>query len=60
MKKKLIYPWLKKYTLRWHIRAVNERESKTTTTTTTTTTEEQDPNCLETTIIDQHQVSLTW
>jgi len=59
-KKKLIYPWLKKDTLRWHIRAMNKKGNVTKTTTNTTNAYEQDPNCVETITIDQHQVSLTW
>ena len=67
-KNKLIYPWLKKDALCWHVRAnnklVNSTNITTTTTTststTTSTTHDQTPNCLETTIIDQNQVSITW
>ena len=63
---KLIFPWLKKDTLRWHIRALNKKEQTTNdgtainTTTSTTTGEGHAPNFSETTIIDQHQVSVTW
>ena len=62
---KLIFPWLKKDTLRWHIRAINKKENTNddkinTTTTSITTAKGHAPNFLETTIIDQHQVSLTW
>ena len=59
---KLIFPWLKKDALRYHIRAINYNDTTTSSTTTkgTTTTHDQDPNFLETTIIDQHQVSHTW
>ena len=63
-KNKLIYPWLKKDTLRWHIRANNKlvttKTSSKTTTTTTTTGTNQPTNCSETEIIDQNQVSITW
>ena len=61
-KNKLIYPWLKKDALRWHDRANNKLVNSTsiTTTTTTSTTHDQTPNCLETTIIDRNQVSITW
>ena len=66
-KNKLIYPWLKKDTLRWHVRANNKlvnstsaTTTKTKTTSTSTNTNDQPPNCLETTIIDQNQVSITW
>ena len=63
---KLIFPWLKKDTLRWHICAINKKEQTTNdgttinTTTSTTTGEGHAPNFSETTIIDQHQVSFTW
>ena len=62
---KLIFPRLKKDTLRWHIRAINKKEdtnddTTNTTTTSTTTRKGHGPNFLETTIIDQHQVSVTW
>lgn len=33
MTKKILFPWLKKETLRWHVR--NPKTSKTTTDTTT-------------------------
>ena len=55
-KNKLIYPWLKKDTLCWHVRANNKllnfTSATTTTTMTTSTTHDQTPNCLETTAID--------
>ena len=64
---KLIFPWLKKDNLRWHIRAIKKKEDTTdddstsvTTTTSTTSGKGHAPNFLETSITDQHQVSFTW
>ena len=63
---KLIFPWLKKDTLRRHIRAINKKEDTTNdgttinTTTSTTTGKGYAPNFSETNMIDQHQVSVTW
>ena len=63
-KNKIIYPWLKKDALRWHIRANNKLVKSTTktktTTTGTSTSTNQPTKCSETEIIDQNQVSIIW
>ena len=55
MKQKVVYPWLTKESLRWHVRVLNSQKKQNMTTTTTEVSCDNKTRFLESIVIDHNQ-----